>query len=84
MSRIARKSVFGVSNQVHEVRHKPGCTVTVDDKRLEISDLGSQSDCSIYIAKVKVLISSAVTAHLICAFVFVMQNSGFLMTRLIQ
>ena len=30
------KSDFGVS---YEVRHKPGCKVTEDDKRLQISDL---------------------------------------------
>ena len=36
---LMRKTVFGVSDQV---RHKPGCTATEDDKRLEISDLGSR------------------------------------------
>ena len=41
MSRIARKPVFGVSDQV---RHKLGCTVTEDGKRLEISDLESRFD----------------------------------------
>ena len=39
MSLVVRKPVFGVSDQV---RHKPGCTTTEDDKRLEISDLGSR------------------------------------------
>ena len=34
-----RKPVFGGSDQV---QHKPGCTVTEDDERLEISDLGSR------------------------------------------
>ena len=34
-----RKPVFGVSDQV---RHKLGCAVTEDDKRLEISDLESR------------------------------------------
>ena len=34
-----RKPVFGVSDQV---RHKPGCTVTEDELRLEISDLGNR------------------------------------------
>ena len=38
-SRVARKSAFGVSDQV---RHKPGCTATEDDQRLEIPDLGSR------------------------------------------
>ena len=36
MSLVVRKPVFGVSDQV---RHKPGCTATEDDQRLEISDL---------------------------------------------
>ena len=31
-----RKPVFGVSDQVP---HKPGCTTTQDDKRLEISEV---------------------------------------------
>ena len=34
---VVRKPVFGVSDQV---RHKPGCAVTEDGWRLEISDLG--------------------------------------------
>ena len=33
------KTGLGVSD---EVRHKPGCTVTEDGERLEISDLGSR------------------------------------------
>ena len=37
MSLVVRKTVFGVSDQV---RHKPGCTVTENGLRLEISDLG--------------------------------------------
>ena len=54
-----------------QVRHKPGCTTTEDGKRLEISDLGSRGIVlSIYIAKTKALISFAVTAKLICVFVF--------------
>ena len=39
MSRVMRKPVFGVSDQV---QHKPGCTVTEDGWRLEILDLGSR------------------------------------------
>ena len=39
MSLVVRKPVFGVSDQV---RHKPGCTVSEDGQRLEISDLGSR------------------------------------------
>ena len=36
MSLVVRKLVFGVSDQV---QHKPSCTPTEDDLRLEISDL---------------------------------------------
>ena len=42
-------------------------------------------DGAIYVAKTKALIRCAVAAQLICAFVFThMQNSGFLMTRLVS
>ena len=37
MSLDVRKPIFGVSDQV---RHKLGCTATIDGKRPEISDLG--------------------------------------------
>ena len=69
---------------------------------LEISDLGrfrKKRDCTFRVAKTKALISFAVTAKLICVFVFVYAKSwfshdaaqiealllktGFLMTRLI-
>ena len=33
------------------VRHKPGCTATEDGQRLEISDLESRGDRTIYVAK---------------------------------
>ena len=69
-----RKPVFGVSDLV---RHKPGCVVTEDGLRLEISDLGSSRDCSICVAKTKALISGAVTAQLICVFVFAYAKSRF-------
>ena len=39
MSLVVRKPVFGVFDQVP---HKPGFTIIEDDKRLEISDLGSR------------------------------------------
>ena len=39
LSLVVRKPVFGVSDLV---RQKPGCAVTEDSKRLEISDLGSR------------------------------------------
>ena len=69
MSCVIRKSVFKVSNQV---RHKPGCSATEDGQWLEISDLENRGiHCStICVTKTKMLISCAVTAQLICAFVF--------------
>ena len=39
LSLVVRKPVFRVSDQVP---HKPGCTVTEDGYRHEISDLGSR------------------------------------------
>ena len=36
LSRVMRKPVFGVSDQVP---HKPGCAITEDGEKLEISDL---------------------------------------------
>ena len=42
--------------------------------------LKKQMYCNIHDAKTKMMISCAVTAHLICIFVFTyMQNAGFLM-----
>ena len=65
---VVRKPVFGVSDQV---RHKPVCTVTEDGQSIEISYLGSREIVLyIYVAKLKALISFAVTAKLISAFVF--------------
>ena len=69
-----RKPVFGASDQVP---HKPGCTTTEDGLRLEISNLGSRGIVLIRIAKTKALISFAVTAKLICVFVFAYAKSRF-------
>ena len=70
-----RKPVFGVSDQV---RHKPGCTTTEDGWRLEILDFNRyKKDCTIRIAKTKALISFAVTAKLICVFVFAYAKNWF-------
>ena len=68
-----RKPVFGVSGQV---RHKPGSTTTQDGQGVEISYLES-SRITIYVAKTKALISFAVSAKLICVFVFAYANSRF-------
>ena len=69
-----RKPVFGVSDQV---RHKPGCTAIEDGLRLEISNLENRRNYSIYVAKTKALIRFAVTAKLICVFVFAYGKSRF-------
>ena len=74
MSSVARKPVFGVFNQI---RHNPGCQTTEDNKRLELSKFMKKRDCTIYVAKTKALISCAVTAQLICAFVFACAKSRF-------
>ena len=51
-----------------QVQHKPSCTSTEDGYRLEILDIESRG--MVHIAKTKALISFAVDAKLICAFVF--------------
>ena len=43
MSRVIRKLVFEVSDQV---RHKPGCATTENGLGLEISDLARRGTCS--------------------------------------
>ena len=62
MSLVVRKPVFWVLDLLP---HKPVCTAIEDGWRLEISELGSRG-----VAKTKALISFAVTAKLICVFVF--------------
>ena len=51
-----------------QVRHKPGYTVTEAGYKLEISDLRRKG--TIRVKKTKAMMSFAVTAKLICAFVF--------------
>ena len=75
MSLVVRKPVFRVSDLV---RHKPGCAVTEDGQRLEILYLGSRGIVlASYVVKTKALISFAVTAQLISAFVFAYAKSRF-------
>ena len=57
-----RKPVSGVSDQV---RQKPSFVFR------------KKTDCTIYVEKTKVPISCAVTAHLICIFVFAYAKSRF-------
>ena len=74
MNLFVRKPVFGVNDQV---AHKPGCTATEDGLRLEISDLHKKRSCTIHVVKTKALISFAVTAKLICVFVFAYARGRF-------
>ena len=69
------KPVFGV---FYRVRYKPGCRAT-EDARLEAWNFGlrKKRDCTIRVAKTKALISFAVTAKLICVFVFAYAKSRF-------
>ena len=73
IGRVARKPVFGVANQV---RHKPGCSGTVDGQMLETWD-SERRGIVLYVAKTKALISCAVTMHL-------WQKAGLIMMWLIQ
>ena len=61
--------------------------VPVIDHFLVISgrllEVRKMRDCTIYVTKINALISCAVTAQLICAFVFANAKSIFHMTRLI-
>ena len=74
MSLVVRKPVFGVFDLV---RRKPGCAVTEDG--LESSNFGfrKKRNCSIHVAETKALISFAVTAKLICVFVFAYATCWF-------
>ena len=65
MSRVARKLVFGVSDQV---QHKPGCAASEDRWRLDISDLESRGIA---------LTTKQKTNALICLFVFAYAKSRF-------
>ena len=47
-----------------------GCTITEEGYKLEVSDIRRRRNGTIRIAQTKALISFAVTAKLICAFVF--------------
>ena len=80
---VGRKPLFGISSNI---RHKPGCTTNEDGFRLDFSVVRQKKDCTINVAKTKMLISCLVTvqlvSQLICAFDFAMSKAGFLMSRL--
>ena len=69
-----RKPVYWFSDQV---LHNLGCTAIEDGWRLEISDLDRRGIVLSIVAKTKALISCAVTAQLICVFVFAYAKSLF-------
>ena len=70
-----RKPVFGVFDQI---QHKSGIAATEYGLRLETSDLGRRGIVStIFIAKIKALISCAVTVQLSCGFVFAYAKRRF-------
>ena len=69
MSLVVRKPVFGASDQV---RHKPDCAATEDGFGFR-----KKRDCTICVTKTKALIRCAVTAQLICGFVFTYAKSRF-------
>ena len=71
MSCVAKKSAFSESDQV---RHKPGYRKWLDTGNF---GLKKKSDCTIYVAKIKALISCAGSAQLICTFVFTYAKSRF-------
>ena len=71
MRHVTRKHVYGVSNQV---QHKPGCTVTGDGQRLEISDLGRRG-IVLCCEKGADQLRGVVTAQLICTLVFTYAKS---------
>ena len=84
MSNVARITDYfelprGKTNNVvsEQVRHKSGCTVTEAGWKLEISDLKKKRKCTIRVAKTKALISFALTAKLICVFVFACADCWF-------
>ena len=56
----------------YQFRHKPGCTSTEDGFGFR-----KYRKCTIRVAKIKALISFAVTAKLICAFVFAYADCWF-------
>ena len=67
MSRDVRKLVFGASDLVW---HKLACTFSKESENLEILSISRGGIVLLSVAEIKALISFAVTAKLICVFVF--------------
>ena len=76
---VGRKPVFEISSNI---RHKPWCTANEDGFRLDFSVVRKKRDCTIHVAKTKMLISCLVTVQLICTFDFTNEVSMFFMSRL--
>ena len=76
---MSEENLFGISSNS---RHKPGCTNNEDGFSLDFSVVMMKRDCTIHVAKTKMLISCLVKAQLICAFDFAISKAGFLMPRL--
>ena len=73
--RVSEKQFEPVRDKTNNLGFRPGLTQTglyKHRRRLEALNFGFQKkrDCTIRVAKTKALISFAVTAKLICAFVF--------------
>ena len=68
----------GKTNNVasEQVRHKHSCASKEDGIKPEILDL-KKKNCTIRVAKTQALIRFAVTAKLICAFVFTYADCWF-------
>ena len=80
MSRVIRKPTFWFPNWSYTNQ-----AVQLQKMARGLKKFGfrKKRDCTIRVAKTKVLISFPVTAKLICVFVLHMQNVGYRMTRLI-
>ena len=76
MSRIIRRPVFGVSDQV---KHKSGCTTDPQQMARGLKFRSTGIALSM-LCKIKALISCVVTSQLICTCFSHMQKAGFLMT----
>ena len=77
-SRVMRKPVFGVSNQV---KHKPGCTATEDCLSLEILDLGRRG--IVLCSKNKVADQLRLLCRSAAPLFSHLQKAGFFMKQLI-
>ena len=72
-----------ISQEMGHVMRKLDFAYGYAKTKAQISFPVTARNCTIYVAKAKMLISCAITAQLICIFCFsYRQKSGFLMTQL--